>query len=286
MQQSGQLEARGTWVPGTRTDIVHPHMSDAFARVYEATAHRNTGQIAAVALDRVGGIGWGTRVLDIAAGAGALSVPAALRGASVLAIDHAPGMVRLVSERLAPFPASGARVMDGQRLDLGDGCFDATFSLLGASMFNDWRAGLSEQVRVTRAGGRACVATWRRPPGGGPFLVLAEALRAVFPDMPPPATPEGFATLADPERLREELVRADLTNVTVEEFEVAWEGPSGAAYLKDVGELYGFIGVYAALDNEKRQRVDAAVLEVVDRFAEGDRIVLRSPVVLAVGVGN
>ncbi|MBY5865352.1 hypothetical protein HFN58_11120 [Rhizobium leguminosarum] len=86
-------------------------------------------------------------------------------------------------------------------LALEDEGFDATFSLIGASIFPDWRRGLAEQVRVTRTGGKACVATWRKLPGGGPFLVMAEALRAVYPNMAPPAPPEGFTTLADPDRL-------------------------------------------------------------------------------------
>lgn len=54
-----------------------PHMSEAFARVYEHAAHRITGPVSVAALQRVGGAGDGARVLDIAAGAGALSVPAA-----------------------------------------------------------------------------------------------------------------------------------------------------------------------------------------------------------------
>ncbi|WP_244530015.1 methyltransferase domain-containing protein [Rhizobium sp. NFR07] len=263
--------------------VAHPHMTDEFARVYEMTANRNTGQVAAAALDRVGGVQWGARVLDIAAGAGALSVPAALRGASVLAIDHAPGMINLLAKRLAPFPSSEARLMDGQQLVLEDGGFDATFSLFGVSIFPDWRRGLAEQVRVTRSGGKACVATWRRPPGGGPFLVMAEALRSVFPDMRPPAPPEGFLALAEPERLVREMSEAGLSSVEVEEIEAVWEGPSGQPYLDDLGELHGYMGVYAALDDDQRQRVDEAILKVIDGKMIGDRVVLPSTVVLAVG---
>ena len=57
----------------------NPQMGDHFATVYEATAHRITGPVSNTALDLVG-IGPGTRILDIAAGAGALSGPAAERG--------------------------------------------------------------------------------------------------------------------------------------------------------------------------------------------------------------
>ncbi|MCA2406020.1 class I SAM-dependent methyltransferase [Rhizobium leguminosarum bv. viciae 248] len=276
-------DAGPTWIPQAEPTVEHPHMTDDFARVYEMTANRNTGQIAAAALDRVGDVRWGTQVLDIAAGAGALSVPAALRGAAVLAVDNAPGMVNLLSQRLAPFPASTARLMDGQMLALEDEAFDATFSLIGASIFPDWRRGLAEQVRVTRTGGKACVATWRKLPGGGPFLVMAEALRAVYPNMAPPAPPEGFTTLADPGRLGAELKGAGLSALEIEEIEVVWEGPAGQSYLDDVRELHGYMGAYATLDDNERRRVDDAILTVVDRIATDNRVVLRSTAVLAVG---
>lgn len=272
-----------TWIPESKSAVTHPHMTDHFARVYEMTANRNTGQIAALALDRVGGIQWGTHVLDIAAGAGALGVPAALRGAAVLAIDNAPGMVSLLEKRLAPFPSSDARLMDGQQLALKDDSFDATFSLFGASIFPDWRRGLAEQARVTRRGGKACVATWRKPPGGGPFMVMAQALRSVFPDMRPPAPPEGFLLLSEPDRLAKEMAHAHLSAIDVEEIETVWEGPAGHAYLDELRDLHSYMGVYAQLDSDQRRRVDAAILEVIDGLASGNTVILRATAVLAVG---
>lgn len=272
-----------TWVSRSDPDVMHPHMTDDFARVYEMVANRSMGQIAAAALDHVGDIRWGTQVLDIAAGAGALSIPAALRGAAVLSIDNAPGMVNLLSKRLAPFPTSSARLMDGQRLALEDETFDATFSLIGASIFPDWRQGLAEQTRVTRKGGKACVATWRTLPGGGPFLLMAEALRAVFPDTKPPTPPEGFITLADPDRLGTELKNTGLSLLEVEELEIIWEGPAGLAYLDEVRELHGYMGVYVTLDENERRRVDEELLAVVDRIETNGRVELRSTVILAVG---
>src|SRR5262249_17594707 len=108
-----------------------PFMSEAFARVYEATAERITGPISEMALKAVGGVGPGMRVLDIAAGTGALCVPAARTGADVLGSDISPGMVARLAERLQPFPNAEARILDGAALDLPDGAFDLTFSVFG-----------------------------------------------------------------------------------------------------------------------------------------------------------
>jgi tRNA/tmRNA/rRNA uracil-C5-methylase (TrmA/RlmC/RlmD family) len=95
--------------------VNNPQMGDDFTADCEATAHRITGPVSHTALDLVG-VGPVTRVLDIAAGAGALSGPAAERGATVLATDVAPGMVRRLAERLRPFRGCEAREMDGEAL--------------------------------------------------------------------------------------------------------------------------------------------------------------------------
>jgi SAM-dependent methyltransferase len=286
MQQSSAAGDRatgsGAWIPRGPSPAESPHMTLDFARVYELTGNRATGPIAAEALRRAGPVTFGSRVLDIAAGAGALSVPAALSGASVLAVDIAPGMVRLLSERLAPFPDAEARVMDGQALELDDGSFDAAFSIIGVNLFADWRKGLQEQFRVVRPGGKGCVATWSRPPGGGPFVIMAQALRAVFPEQAPPPPSEGFVVLADPARLAEELRVVGFVDVEVEEIQTVWHGPAGRAYLDELHDLHRYMAPYAALDDRERGRVDDAILAIVDDVAEGDQVRIAAPVLLAI----
>ena len=275
-QSTGSSE----WIPNR--PFHNPHMTDDFARVYELTGNRITAPIAMEALRRVRPVGSSTRVLDIAAGAGALSIPAAFSGASVLAVDIAPGMVNLLAERLAPFPDAQARVMDGQTLEIEDGSFDVAFSIVGISLFADWRAGLREMARVVRPGGRGCVATWHRPPGGGPFVIMAQALRAVFPDRAPPPPPEGFIVLSDPGRLATELQSAGFADVRVEEIQAVWRGPAGRAYLDEMHHLHRYMAPYAALDDQDRRRVDDAILRIVDNVAEGGRVRMVAPVLLAV----
>jgi ubiquinone/menaquinone biosynthesis C-methylase UbiE len=157
--------------------------------------------------------------------------------------------------------------MDGQALELPDASFDAAFSIVGVSLFTDWRAGLNELARVLRPGGRGCVATWRNLPGGGPFHVMAQALRAVFPDRPAPVPPEGFVALADPERLRKELSEAGFDKVSVEEIEAIWEGPAGEAYLHELKELHPYMGPYRLLEPRERRDVDNAILSIVNKSA-------------------
>lgn len=90
---------------------------------YERWAEPFTSQSARAALELAGGVADGERVLDVAAGTGALSTPAAAAGAHVLATDFSSGMVARLHDRLSPFDGSEARAMDGQALALDDGAF-------------------------------------------------------------------------------------------------------------------------------------------------------------------
>ena len=64
------------------------------------------------------------RFLDVAAGSGALSIPAARLGGQVLATDQSPVMLELLRARAGKEKLNiETRVMDGQALELGDKYF-------------------------------------------------------------------------------------------------------------------------------------------------------------------
>jgi SAM-dependent methyltransferase len=192
------------------TSVVHRSETwDATAADYEMLAEPFTRQYAETALALAGGVRPGERVLDVAAGTGALTLAAARAGARVLATDFSPGMVARLSARLRAegFDRSGcaARVMDGQALELPEASVDAAFSIFGVMLFPDHRKGLAELARVLRPGGRACVAVWTREEGAGPALVLVEAFRALFPDRELPPFPPGMVRLKHAAALVEDM---------------------------------------------------------------------------------
>lgn len=260
----------------------NPQMSDDFARVYQESAHRITEPVSVAALEMVG-VGPSTRLLDIAAGAGTLSIPAAEKGARVVATDVAPGMVRRLAERLRTFPGCEAREMDGEALAFGDQSFDAAFSMFGVMLFSDWRRGLREQARVLRTGGKGCVATWRNPPGGGPFVLMASALRSVFPDRPSPPPPEGMAVLSDPGRLEAEMRASGFDQVEVRELQSTWKGPAGDAYFEETEALHRYMRPYAALDESGRAQVKSVIRSLLDERTVQGTVELSSAVLVAVG---
>jgi ubiquinone/menaquinone biosynthesis C-methylase UbiE len=179
---------------------------------------------------RRAGVRSGMRFLDVAAGSGALSIPAARLGARVLAVDLSPAMlVRLDARARAEGLDVETRIMDGQALELEDATFDAAGSQFGVMLFPDMPRGLREMARVTRPGGRVLMSVYG-PPERVEFLAFfVRAIQAAIPGfsgpaMDPPPLP---FQLQDPERLHRELAAAGLRDVRVETITETLEFPSG-----------------------------------------------------------
>lgn len=164
------------------------------------------------------------RLLDVACGSGALTIPAARRGAQVMAVDLAPAMIerliaRACAERLL---AVTGRVMNGESLEFSDDTFDVTASQNGISLFSDLEAGLREAVRVTKPGGAVLIIAFGSPHRAESIGFLLGALRAALPGYTPLINPPSLPfQLADPDRFGRELAEAGLTDVRVET--TSWE---------------------------------------------------------------
>jgi len=103
----------------------------------------------------------GQRVLDLAAGTGASSVPFAEAGALPVACDFSPGMLA-VGRRTHPQLTFVAG--DALRLPFADGSFDAATISFGLRNVADVHVALVELLRVTRPAGRLVVLETSQPP--------------------------------------------------------------------------------------------------------------------------
>ena len=162
----------------------------------------------------------GERFLDVAAGTGGLSLPAARLGAEVLATDWSPAMIERFEARVREEGLSKAegRVMDCRALDLPDNSFDVTGSQLGVMLVPDQPRALREMVRVTKPGGRALVIAYGFPAEFEALQVFISALKVIAPEFPglPDDPPPLEFQAADPEVLGGRLTDAGLKDVRVE----------------------------------------------------------------------
>jgi len=103
----------------------------------------------------------GTRMLDVACGAGQIAIPAARAGVDVTGIDIAANLIdqaqaRARAEKLDVRFDEG----DAERLPYADASFDLVVSLIGAMFAPVPERVAAELVRVCRPGGRIVMANW------------------------------------------------------------------------------------------------------------------------------
>jgi SAM-dependent methyltransferase len=154
---------------------------------YAAVAHEviaSLGEVAVEACD----IAPGDRVLDVAAGSGNAAIPAARRGATVVASDLTP---ELLESGRRTASAAGVELEwhegDAEALPYADGEFDVVMSTVGVMFAPHHQASADELLRVARPGGRVGVVSWT-PEGfiGEMFAVMKPYAPAPPPGAQPP----------------------------------------------------------------------------------------------------
>ncbi|MCF6100377.1 class I SAM-dependent methyltransferase [Mesorhizobium muleiense] len=203
---------------------------DKIARGYDKTNTPTQMWLGNEGLNRAG-LRSGMRFVDVAAGSGALSIPAARIGAQVMATDQSPVMLKLLGER-ARQEGLGieTRVMDGHALELEDGSFDMAGSQFGVMLFPDMPKGISEMARVVKPGGHVLMIVYGDPHKIDFFSFFVGAIQSVRPDFtgPPMDPPPLPFQLRDPQRLHKELAAAGLKDIKVETITETTEFLTGA----------------------------------------------------------
>jgi SAM-dependent methyltransferase len=161
---------RAMWASGDYPSMVETFLTPLGPRLVEAC-----------------GIEPGMRVLDIAAGTGNASIPAAQRGASVVASDLTPELFDAGRARAA---AAGVELewveADAENLPFEDGSFDVVMSAIGVMFAPHHRESAAELVRVCRPGGMIGLLSWTPE---GMIGALFRTMGPFAPTPPPGAQP-------------------------------------------------------------------------------------------------
>jgi ubiquinone/menaquinone biosynthesis C-methylase UbiE len=145
----------------------------------------------------------GSRVLDVAAGAGGQTLAVARRvgvTGSVVATDISPGILERAAEnaKKAGFDNVQTKVVDGEEMDFQEGSFDAAISRVGLIYFPDQQRALKAILQALRSGGKFATITYSTPENN-PFFSVPVGIIRSRANLPPPVPgqPGPFSLGAD-----------------------------------------------------------------------------------------
>lgn len=214
------------------------------------------------------GVAPGDRVLDIAAGAGNASIPAALLGADVVACDLTPELLESGRRRAKE---SGTqlewREADAEALPFSDGAFDKVVSCVGVMFAPNHQASADEIVRVCRSGGTIGLISWTPEGFVGQMLATTRPYLATPPPgtLPPPLW-------GDPDHVRR-LFAEQVTDLVTERRTVTVDCFASPEEFREFFKFnYGpTVAAYRgiAVDPSKVEALDADLDDLARRYDRG-----------------
>jgi ubiquinone/menaquinone biosynthesis C-methylase UbiE len=240
---------------------------------YEAVAKEIVSPLGPI-LVHAAGVRPSDRVLDVAAGTGNASIPAAETGAQVVASDLTPELLEIGRRDAEERGLSLEwRTADAEALPFGNDEFDVVLSCLGVMFAPHHQAGADELVRVCRPGGTIALLSWT-PEG---FIgELFATMKPYAPPPPPGAQPPPLwgkeehvrellgnrVTEMEVKRQTLEVTRFDVPEDFREHFKTNY-GPTIAAY-RNIAD-----------DSERVASLDQALADLAQRYDRGtDKTVL------------
>lgn len=190
----------------------------------------------------------GARLLDVACGAGQLTLPAARTGIRVTGLDLA---ANLVEQARAKAAAEGLQAQvdqgDAESLPYPDASFDVVMSLIGSMFAPRPDLVASEMLRVTRPGGRIIMGNWT-PEGH-----IGQMFKVIGKHVPPPAIFPSPLLWGQDAKARERL-GAGVNDLQITRYQYPFEYPFEPAKVVDFFiEYYGPTNrAYASLNDEGR----------------------------------
>lgn len=218
------------------------------------------------------GVRSGSRVLDVAAGAGGQSLAAARRGASVLATDISPAILEHAAADAARAGlAVATRELDGEALDVEPAAFDAVISRLGLIYLPDRHRALAGMYRALAPGGRIAAVVYSTAERNAFFAVPVSVIRRRAA-LPPPAPGQpGPFSLGAPGALEAELRGAGFRDVGARTLDAPLRMPTAADCVRFERESFGALHqMLAGLAPAQREEAWAEIAGELARFEGPD----------------
>lgn len=212
-------------------------------------------------------IGPGTRLLDVAAGAGRIAAAAARRGARAIGTDLSPAMVVMARER---HPDVTFQEADAEHLPFADASFDAVVCAFGVGHFPSAERVVAEFMRVLSLGGYTALSWWQdftRNRLNGLFHQTVQQLGVKAPGVVPAGPPMDRYT--DPTKFIGLLRSAGFADVQAQEISFKYR-------LRNADELWALaMGSFArvssvilAQSEDTQTRIRAAVSRAAQDYAQ------------------
>jgi SAM-dependent methyltransferase len=236
------------------------------------------------------GVQPGSRVLDVAAGAGGQTLAAAKRVGSqghVLATDISPKILAYAASEAqrAGFSNVSTKVMDGEELSLDNHSFDTVISRVGLIYFPDQQRALTQMHRVLKPGGRIAAIVYTTAEKNKFFSIPVSIIRRRAQLPPPLPGQPGPFSLGGPSVLETAYRDAGFREIEVQVVSAPVRMASAGECVQFERESFGALHqMLAGIQSEaERESVWAEIEQELQQFETSSSF--EGPCEMLIGVG-
>ncbi|HEV2154119.1 class I SAM-dependent methyltransferase [Bradyrhizobium sp.] len=207
----------------------------------------------------------GSKVLDVAAGNGNVTLAAARRWCDVTSTDYVPALLKRGRERAAAEHLTVQfREADAEALPFADASYDVVVSTFGVMFTPDQDKAASELARVCKSGGKIGLANWT------PQGFIGQLFKTIGKHLPPPAGMKSPALWGTPARL-EEMFGSMASEIVAEPRMFVFRYRSPEHWLEIFKTFYGpTLKAFAALDERGQAALQSDLLALLGEFNHAD----------------
>lgn len=228
------------------------------------------------------GVRGGSRVLDVASGAGYIAGAAARRGADATGIDFSAGQIRMARDR---YPDVRFERADAEALPFDSQSFDAVVNGFGMCHLPNPASALREAFRVLKSGGRVAFTVWDIPEHAVGFGAVYAAVRAHGSmDVGLPTGPN-FFLFSDPEQSAKALLAAGFVSPSCRQVPQVWRVSDPDRVFQSIAE--GSVRAAATIRAQSpaaREAIKAAMRDTVAAYRRGEWYEVPMPAALATAI--